>query len=197
LSKHHSQPTPAAPSAADALADGKAESLARKKVRTLWQEGALFHVTSRYPRRRGAPKVDRLARILQNGLLAPAQCQDDSVCSDLHIVATGTSVPYDGLVFLHRFGRQSAIYTMSDPGRFAVFVDPDMAVLTPSDMGPNWVVLCQDEVYVRDAIGLERVLGIAVHPANEAAVLREFATDFRRLGLPLYDYDRNVLWPRS
>jgi len=31
-------------------------------------------------------------------------------------------VPYDSLVFLHRFGPQSWPYTFSDPGRLTVFV---------------------------------------------------------------------------
>src|SRR5207253_591832 len=119
-----------------------AESRAKKKLRTLWQHGDLFHVSSRYPRKRGAPKVDRLAGILGNGLLAPARCQDGSVLSDLSIVVKGSDIAYDSLVFLHRFGRKSLIYTIHEPGRFAVFVDPTIPVLTPESLEPNWVVLC-------------------------------------------------------
>src|SRR5262245_61021027 len=115
--------------------DGSAEARARSKIKRLWQIGDLVHMTTRYPRKRGAPMVDRLAGILKHGLVAPAHCQDGSVRSDLNIVVTGCSVPYDSLVFLHCFRDVSYIYTMSDPGRFAVFLDPTIPVLTPADMG--------------------------------------------------------------
>jgi hypothetical protein len=179
----------------DSLPDGQPEARARKKVNTLWRAGSLFHVTTRHPRKRQAPRVDRLAGILRRGLLAPARCQDGSVCSDLNLTVTGNSVPYDSLVFLHRFGALSFIYTFAEPGRFAVFLDPEIPVLTPEAMGPNWVELCQDEVYVPDGIGLEHFLGIAVHPADAESVLREWLAEFRRLELPLYDYDANLVWP--
>ena len=55
--------------------------------------------------------------------------------SDLNLVVTGSSVPYDSLVFLHRYGSQSYIYTICDPGRFAVFINPSLPVLTPDEMG--------------------------------------------------------------
>jgi hypothetical protein len=171
------------------------EARARKKLRTLWQSGDLFHVCARYSRRRDVPKVDRLAGILKRGLVAPAGCEDGSVFSDLHILVTGVAVPYDSLVFLHRFGRRSYLYTICEPGRFAVFVDPKIPVLTPAKMGRNWVVLCQDEVYVRDGIPLERLLAVAVHPADGAVIKKELIADFQRAEIPLYDYDGNVLWP--
>jgi hypothetical protein len=180
---------------ADSLPEERAESRARKKVRALWQSGDLFHVSSRYPRRPDAPRVDRLPGILKSGLVAPARCQDGSVRSDLHIVVTDCDIAYDSLVFLHHFGRRSYLYTICEPGRFAVFVDPDLPVLTPRKMGPYWVVLCQDEVYVRDGIPLERLLGIAVHPADADPIMKELLADLRRAELPLYDYDGNVLWP--
>src|SRR5438874_9292822 len=126
----------------------------------LWSVGALFHSASRYPRRADARPVDRLAYILRHGLIAPAYCQDDSVCSDLHLTITGTDVPYNSLVFLHRFGPRSALYTWGEPGRFTVFIDPALPVLTPDAMGPRWVVLCQDEVYVRDRVEPERFVGV-------------------------------------
>ena len=159
-----------------------------------WHLGALFHVATRYPRKPRAARVDRLAGILRNGLRAPADCPDGSVCSDLNLVVTGTPVPYDGLVFLHRFGPESFIYTLDEPGRFCVFVDPAIAVLTPEAMGTHWVLLCQDEVYVRDRIAPENLTGVAVHPADADSVVGEFLADLRRLGIPLYDYDGNVLW---
>lgn len=151
-------------------------------------------MTTRYPRKPNAARVDRLAGILRNGLIAPASCPDGSVCSDLGLRVTGTDVPYDSLVFLHRFGPQSFIYTISDPGRFAVFLDPALPVLTEEAMGSCWVVLCQDEVYVRDRITPGNVIGVAVHPADTDSVIRELTDDFGRLGIPLYDYDGNVLW---
>ena len=138
--------------------------------------------------------VDRLAGILRHGLLAPASCPDGSVCSDLNLVVTGTAVPYDSLVFLHRFGPESFIYTMSSPGRFSVFVNPAIPVLTPEDMGDPWVILCQDEVYVRDRVAPEYLTAVAVHPADADSVVRDLMADFRRLGIPLYDDDANVLW---
>lgn len=150
---------------------------------------------TRYPRRPNAPRIDRLAGILHRGLVAPARCEDGTVRSDLNIIATGFPIPYDSLVFLHRFGEQSYIYTMCDPGRFAVFVDPALEVLTQEAMGENWVVLCQDEVYVPDRVPLESLIAIAVHPEDGEAVRKEFTADFQRLELPLYDYDGKVLWP--
>src|SRR5437016_1094753 len=96
---------------------------------SLWNPGDLFHVAARYPRKPGAARVDRLAGILRHGLLAPASCPDGSVRSDLHLVVTGAAVPYDSLVFLHRFGPQSFLYTPEEPGRFAVFVDSALPVL--------------------------------------------------------------------
>jgi hypothetical protein len=161
----------------------------------LWQLGDLFHATERYPRKRNVPRTDRLAGILRAGLVAPGACEDGSVSSDLNIMADGLAEPYDRLVFLHRFGEQSFIYTISTPGRFAVFVDPRLAVLTPEDLGPKWVVLCRDEVYVRERIATEKLLGIAIHPADAGAVLAEFLPDFERLEMPLYLYDGTVVWP--
>jgi hypothetical protein len=98
------------------------------------------------------------------------------------------------LVFLHRFGPQSYIYTLNDRGGFAVFVDPAILVLTPEGMGANWVVLCQDEVYVQDRIAPEHLIGVAVHSADAESVRSDLMSDFQRLGIPLYDFDGNVLW---
>ena len=123
------------------------ESSARKTRMNLWHMGALFHVTNRYPRKKDAPRIDRLAGILTGGLVAPASCADGSVRSALNMLVTGASVPYDSLVFLHRYGPRSYLYTICDPGRFAVFVDPEHPVLTPEEMGEHWALLCQDEVY--------------------------------------------------
>jgi hypothetical protein len=181
-------------SRADPLPDGTPEPRARKNRTALWHSGDLFHVSTRYPRNPRVAGVDRLAGILRNGLLAPASCHDGSVGSDLHLVVTGTAVPYDRLVFLHRFGPQSYIYTLDGPGRFAVFVDPALPVLTPEAMGANWVVLCQDEVYVQSRIAPEHLIRVAVYSADAESVRSDLMADFRRLGIPLYDFDGNVLW---
>ncbi len=174
---------------------GRGEELAREKVRKLWQEGDLFHAGSRYPRKRDKPRVDRLAGILKSGLVAPAHCEDGSVFSDLNLVVTGLSFRYDSLVFLHRFGERSSIYTISSPGRFFVFVDPTFPVLTPKEMGKPWVELCRDEVYVRQSIPVERLLGVVIHPADAASVMAELLTEFQRAAIPLYDHSGKLLWP--
>src|SRR5207248_2193925 len=124
----------------------------------------------------------------------PAYCQDGSVCSDLHLEVTGTDVPYKSLVFLHRFGPQSFLYLPGEPGRFMVLVDSAIPVLTPAAMGTRWVILCQDEVYVRERIAPEHVIGVAVHRADADSVMRDLMADFQRLGVPLYDFERNLLW---
>ena len=173
----------------------RGELRARERLRDLWKPGDLFHAFSRYPRRPGAKKVDRLAGVLRKGIVAPASCDDGSVSSDLNLVVTGSSVPYDSVVFLHRFGPQSGIYTIFEPGRVAVFVDPQTPVLTPEDMGSAWVVMSQDEVYVRDRIAVECLIGIAVHPADADSVRDEYLSDLERLGIPLYLDDGTVVWP--
>jgi hypothetical protein len=164
------------------------------QLASFWQDGALFHSASRYPRRADAKRVDRLALILRKGLIAPACCEDGSVCSDLRITVTGTDVPYDSLVFLHRFGPHSSLYTWGEPGRFMVFVDPAVPVLTPADMGARWVILCQDEVYVRDRIAPERLIGISVHAADASAILRDLQPDFECLRIPLCTFEGDVVW---
>ncbi len=174
------------------------EACARAKLRKLWQTGDLFHVFSRYPRRPEAPRVDRLAGILKHGLVAPGACDDGSVCSDLSITATGLSIPYDRLVFLHRFGTRSSLYTMIDAGRIAVFVDPELPVMSQTEMGRHWPVLCQDEVYVRDRVSISQIIGIAVHPADARSVMDEHLPQLKHQGIPLYSLDSGVpLWPNS
>ncbi len=161
---------------------------------SLWQTGALFHACHRFPRKPKTKRVDRLAGILRHGLVAPGCCQDGSVFSDLNIVVTGADMAYDRLVFLHRYGPQSFIYTYGEPDKFFVFVDPAHPVLTPDDMGDNWVILSQDEVYVRERVALENFTGIVVHPADAERVVSEFAEEFARLRIPVRDFDNNDLW---
>jgi hypothetical protein len=181
----------------DEMREIESDLRAREKLKPLWQLGDLFHAFYRYPRKRGVPKTDRLAGVLSKGLVAPAACDDGSVCSDLNLVVTGSSVPYDSLVFLHRFGPQSYIYTISEPGRIAVFVAPATPVLTPEEMGPHWAILCRDEVYVRDRVAVENLIGVAIHPADAESVMEEFRPDFERLGIPLYLFDGTAIWPEG
>src|SRR5690348_7970196 len=111
------------------------EARARAKIRKLWQEGDLFHVVSRYPRKPTTPAIDRLAGILRHGLLSPGHCRDGSVVSDLNLTVLHCEPSYDTFVFLHRFGKPSWLYTICEPGRFAVFVDPEFPVRTAQEMG--------------------------------------------------------------
>ncbi len=168
----------------------------RNKLRRLWQRGDLFHNTARYSRKHRAP-TDRLAGILRHGLIAPGVCADGSVTSDLNIMAEGLAEPYDRLVFLHCFGDQSAIYTITMPGMFTVFVDPALPVITQADMGEKWVVLCRDEVYVRERVAVDKLTALVLHPQDAAAVLAEFQAEFERLQLPVYLYDGTLLWPKQ
>lgn len=171
------------------------EELARAKVRALWQAGDLFHVTSRFPDDATEPRVDRLAGILKRGLVAPARCDQGTVRRNIRITIEGAAIPYDSLVFLHRMCDWSRLYTRSEPGRFTVIVDPAHPVLTLQEMGPAWMLLCPDEVYVRDQISAEELVGLVVDVADAEAVLGEFLDDLRRLALPLYDIRGRVLWP--
>jgi hypothetical protein len=102
--------------------------------------------------------------------------------------------PYDRLVFLHRFGPQAAIYTVCDPGRFMVLLDPATPMLTPESMGENWCLLCQDEVYVKDRVPVGSLIAVIVHPVDADAVMTECLADLRRLDIPLYDSDGQVHW---
>ena len=160
----------------------------------LWRPGALFHVTNRYPRGDRRPRGDRLAGILRHGLLAPTTCKDGAVQPNLNITYTDAPFPYNSLVFLHRFGPQSYLYALCQRERFAVFVDPNFPVITQESLGEHWVVLCQDEVYVRDRIEFQHLTGIAIHPADAEPILSELLPDFERVGVPLFDYGGNVLW---
>jgi hypothetical protein len=168
-------------------------STASKDYIALWHNGALFHAASRYPRKPKASKVDRLASILRNGLLAPASGRKHSVCSDLNLVVTGMSARYDSFVFLHRYGPQSGIYTFMEPERFMVFVDPAFPVLTAESMGTNWIILCQDEVYVRDHVPVAKLISVVIHPEDADSVMAACSDDLRRLGIPLYDCDGEVV----
>lgn len=177
--------------------DGRYEAAAREKIKPLWEMGDLFHAFYRYPQREDLPRVDRLAGILKKGLIAPAACDDGTVVSDLRLTVMGVSIPYDSLVFVHRFARMSGLYTMEIPGRMIVLIHPKSRYLTPQEMGPHWVMLSQSEVYVRDRLPVENLTGLVVHPADVEQVMVEFLPDLKRLAIPLYLYDGTVVWPRE
>lgn len=179
-----------------AIDQGESEALAGAKARTLWQRGDLFHNFSRFPQRPDAPKIDRLSAVLANGLVAPASCNDRSVVSDLRIYAFGSATPYDSVVFLHRLGPESGLYINDTPGKFTVFLDPSIAVLSPEDMGDSWPVMCVDEVYVRDKIPPEQIVGIAVHMSDAQGILSEFHSALRSKAIPLYLNSGELLWPK-
>lgn len=175
--------------------EARCATRAGAKLRKLWQMGDLFHVAERYPRKTTAPRIDRLPAILRTGLVAPARSTDGSVVSDIKLTVIGCRPPYEDFVFLHRFGPQSWLYTISEPGRFAVFIDPHLPVLTPDEMGDFWPELCQDEVYVRGIVPAESFVAVAVHPADAETVVAEIVSELERLAVPLYDYEGHVLWP--
>jgi hypothetical protein len=169
---------------------------ARAKLRKLWQHGDLFHVATRFPRKETAPRIDRLTAILRNGLIAPARSAGE-VISDLNLTVLHCEPAYDDFIFLHRYGPMSWLYTISEPGRFAVFVDPQFPVLTVQQMGDAWPELCQDEVYVRGYVPADCFLGVAIHPVEVDSVLAAVQSELERLALPLYDYDGRMLWPEQ
>ena len=168
---------------------------ARLKIKALWQSGDIFHNFSRYPERSDHPKVDRLALILQRGLVPPGSVKDGTIFSDLNIVVTGTETSYNDVVFLHRFGPSSGLYVSSRPGFVTVLVDSSVKVLTRDQMGEHWPCLCLDEVYAKDPIAPEKMIGIVIHESDAPDVLRQFRPDFARLALPVYTIDGLVLWP--
>lgn len=171
------------------------EALARARVKKLWRTGELFHNFARYSHRPEMKKVDRLARILESGLVAPASCNDGTVRSDLNITVIGAPVPYDSLVFLHRFREISGLYLWSRPEHFTVLVEPNVPFLTPQDMGKHWAMLSQDEVYVRDRIAPEQLRGLVVDHADVEEVLKKFLPRLRALSMPVYLMDGTALWP--
>jgi len=130
--------------------------------------------------------VDRLARILDKGLLAPASCPEGLVRPTVQIQVIGGRYVYDSLVFLHRFGPMSHRYTVYERGRFSILLDPSLPVLTREDMGQHWMLLCPDEVYVHGSIPPENFRGIAVHPDDAESALSELGGELQRLGIPLY-----------
>lgn len=72
-----------------------------------------------------------------------------------------------------------------------------IAYLTPKNMGPGWIVMSMDEVYVRDRITADQLIGLVVHAGDAEAVIREFLPHLRRLGIPVYSYNGSVVWPND
>jgi len=66
------------------------------------------------------------------------------VCSDLQFGGdSAPRFPTNSLVFLHRFGPQSFLYTLGGPDRFSVFVDPGHFCVDTRSHGAGWVVLAR------------------------------------------------------
>lgn len=167
----------------------------KSRVTPLWQPGDLFHNAQRYAQRPDGPPIDRLALILERGLVAPAACDDGTVRSDLKIVVTGAPLAYDNLVFLHRFDRHSGLYLLSQPDFFTVLVESSVRVVTPASLGPSWPVLSADEVYVETRVEPRYLRGLIIHPQDREGVLKSFQLRLHELAIPLYRLDGAVLWP--
>ena len=75
-----------------------------------------------------------------------------------------------------------------------MFVDSAIPALTPESMGQNWCVLCQDEVYMKDRVPAESLIGVIVHPADADSVMNDCLADLRRTAIPLYDSEGRALW---
>ena len=174
---------------------GEASSTAFSRITELWQPGSLFHNFSRYPERVDVPRVDRLALVLEQELVAPSTSKDGAVTQNISIMVHGSSVAYDSLVFVHRLNEHSGLYLNSRPGHFTVLLEPSLAVLAPEDMGPNWPVMCDDEVYVRNPIEPHHFRGLVIHPAGAAEVLSTFLPKLEARALPVCTLDGAVLWP--
>jgi hypothetical protein len=172
-----------------------AEDRARDRLTTLWQPGMLFHLFSRYPRRPGAARIDRLAAVLKRGLIPPALDAQGTVISDWRLQVTGSSRPYDSFVFLHEFGDDSILYLPQSSDTICCFVDRSAPIVRPEALLPDWDMLCRDEVYADSIISPQQLIGIAVDPEVVQAVYEELATEFHRLALPLYDFSGSVYWP--
>jgi hypothetical protein len=133
-----------------------------------WETGTLFHNFHRFDQR-GKVSVDRLPAILEEGLRAPAHCDDGHVVSDLNISVTGLRTAYDSLVFMHRYqgaGSISDLYLLGmQANNVCLVVDDQVPVKSPADMEAGWPVLCQDEVYSLEPIAPERFTGIYLREA--------------------------------
>jgi hypothetical protein len=178
---------------------------ARAKLRKLWQEGDPFHLVTRYPRKKAAPRIDRLVAILGSGLVAPARSAG-TVVSDLNLPVLDCEPAYEDFIFLHRFGPKSWLYTMSEPGRFTVFIDPQFPVLTPehgSDSSGARLRLPSERPLLR-AVPCSRWLshGLMIHVAtwtterNRASFLSAAACSrtLRKRAVSVSAWQRG--WPR-
>jgi len=143
---------------ADPLFGRQAGAPRQEEPHALWHSGALFPCVQAL-----SPRNPRVA--VSIGLQAfygtdcsrrpPARMVPSvriSICSNRYRCALRpiglSSSLWPSVLHLH----------LDEPGRFVVFVDPAILVLTPEAMGANWVVLCQDEVYVQDRIAPEHLI---------------------------------------
>lgn len=98
------------------------------------------------------------------------------------------------LPLLRQQGESSGNYTWITPGRSIVFVEPDLPVITQADMGKKWLVLCRDEVYVRERVAVEKLIALVVHNEDAESVPSESLPELQRLEIPLYLCDGTVVW---
>jgi len=153
----------------------------------IWQDGTLFHLARRWAELEDGSRLDRLAGILEQGLVAPSYDPNNRILSDINIVVEGSERPYDSVVYLHRFDSGiSARYVSPGIDTICIFVDPVLPILEPSDMGYAWPILCPDEIYVPGKVDLDRITGVAVSEDMADGVQTEFGPRLTELSIPLY-----------
>ena len=126
----------------------------REGAAPLFTEGTLFHRFRRFIIIDGNP-VDRLPAVLEHGLVAPAKDTLRRVVSDMagRLTVVGTTLPYDSVVFLHRYiPGVSHRYIFNDGKSALVTLEPDVPFKNAKQMGEAWPVMCMDEVYSLDSI---------------------------------------------
>lgn len=122
--------------------------------------------------------VDRLANVLEHGLIAPAHDRSESVVSDTagKLVVVNTVVPYDSVIFLHQFDPSvSRRYLWQDNESVIVILGPDTPIKTRDEMDETWPVMCEDEVYSLDPIPPSSIQTVLVPAGQLGAVHNEFS----------------------
>jgi hypothetical protein len=163
-------------------------SFEKLSQKNLLYEGVLFHKFNRYVQNSPQDQqVDRLKEILENGLVPPGLDATGRVISDLNLEVKGTSIPYDEVVFLHKFDPHVSFpYTFIESGGAVVVLDDEKVDYKSIDhMEAGWPFMSRDEVYVHGKIPAETLGAIAVHGSEIEAVHAEF----NELSLPLYDHE--------
>jgi len=157
----------------------------------IWTEGTLFHLTSRWPQKYESSRADRLVSILELGLISPGlDPQNPIAISDINITVEGSHIPYDSVVYLHRFALPHSIYYLPrHDDTLCFFVDSEIPVWEPKDMGYAWPIICQDEVYVPNQIPRERITGLAISIGAFDIVRSEYGESIAASNIPLYTFD--------